>query len=152
MVVIHVVWFLFIYLTSDLFACLIITTFNVIIICLIFFSDVLRGVQKVSEELYTPFHCHQVFFYVFSLELVSAAVHIYFYQSNIRLCGYDHYIAQLCLPSQNRFSWRSWVSIILLYDQTMCNILLYLFFPCNINKVKIKKHFCNMVQEGLISK
>lgn len=74
------------------------------------FSDFLRGVQKVSEELYTPFHCHQVFLYVLSLELVPAAVHIHFYQSNIRLCGHDHYIAQLCLPSQNRFSRRSWVS------------------------------------------
>lgn len=69
--------------------------------------DVLCGIKKVSEELYTPFHSYKIFFYVFSLELVSAAVHIYFYKSNIRLCGYDHYIAQLCLPSENRFSGRS---------------------------------------------
>lgn len=68
------------------------------------FPDVLCSIKKVSEELYTSFHCHSVFLYVFSLELVSAAVHIHFYESNIRLCGYDHHIAQLCLPSQNGFS------------------------------------------------
>jgi len=71
------------------------------------FSDVLCSIEKVSEELHTSFHCYQVFLYVLSLELVSAAVHIHFYESNIRLRGYDHHIAQLCLPGQNRFSRRS---------------------------------------------
>lgn len=65
---------------------------------LFLFSDILRGIEKIQEELHPSIYSHQFDFHIQPVQFNPKNLYILKYQPVLRLFGDDYNFAQLRLP------------------------------------------------------